>query len=149
MTHCCISEFSKENLADSRDVRVFVSQQWTKRGFSIKSYTETLNGAQQWLNQGRCLEARPPLIFGPTEARRAKKKIWRPFPPSSSPPTFISVSGWLGPSPYLKVWIRLWSDWLKICFTQWDALISVFFSSGYSLYSNLKKQFNIGLIYWD
>ena len=31
MTHCCISEFSKENLADSRDVRVFVSQQWTKR----------------------------------------------------------------------------------------------------------------------
>ena len=36
MTHCCISEFSKENLADSRDVRVFVSQQWTKRDFLLR-----------------------------------------------------------------------------------------------------------------
>lgn len=65
-----------------------------------------------------------------------KKKFGDRFPPPSPPPPFISVSGWLGPSPYLKVWIRLWSDWLKICFTQWEALISVFFFSGYSLYSN-------------
>ena len=36
----------------------------------------------------------PLLFFGPTEARRAKKKIWRPLPPSPHPPAL-----------YLSVWM--------------------------------------------
>ena len=79
-------------------------------------------------SRGDAWGSRPPLIFGPTEARRAKKKFGDRFPSPPPPPPLISVSRWLGPSPYLKVWIRLWSDWLKICFTKWEALISVFFS---------------------
>ena len=43
----------------------------------------------------------PPLIFWPTEARRAKKKKLRP-PPTPSPP------------PYLKVWICQWSVWKNV-----------------------------------
>ena len=65
-----------------------------------KSYTETLNGALQWLIQGRCLG---PLIFRPNWGPKGQKKIGETAPP---PPPFISVSGWLGPSPYLPlIWL--------------------------------------------
>ena len=69
-----------------------------------------------------------PSYFWTNWGPKGQKKNLETASPLPPPPPFISVSGWLGPSPYLKVRIRLWSDWLKICFTQWEALISVFFS---------------------
>ena len=60
------------------------------------------------------------LFLDQTEARRAKKKIWET---ASPPPRPLSqcLDDWVHPL------IRHWSDWLKICFAQWEALIISFF----------------------
>ena len=56
---------------------------------------------QTWRIQGKGPggAAPPPLIFGPTEAQRVKKKILLRPPPTPS---------------YLKVWICQWSVWKNV-----------------------------------
>lgn len=63
-----------------------------ERGFSTKSYTETLNGALEWLIQGRCLGGPGPLLFlDQLRPEGPKKKFGDRFPPPRPPALYLSV----------------------------------------------------------